>query len=47
MLDISAQPVIKPVPLALEVWSLNHWATRKFPYSLYSSDSCLIVVVQF
>ena len=25
------QPGIEPMPLALAVWSLNHWATREVP----------------
>ena len=25
------RPGIKPVPLAVEVWSLNHWTAREFP----------------
>ena len=26
-----SQPGIEPTPLALEVWSLNHWTTRDVP----------------
>ena len=29
----SPQPGIKPVPSAVEAWSLNHWTTREFPSS--------------
>ena len=25
-------PVIEPMPLAQEAWSLNHWTTREVPY---------------
>ena len=25
------QPGIEPAPLAVEVWSLNHWTTREAP----------------
>ena len=25
------QPGIKPMPPAVEVWSLNHWTTREVP----------------
>ena len=25
------QPGIKPVPCAVEAWSLNHWITREVP----------------
>ena len=28
------QPRVKPVPLALEAWSLNHWTAREVPWIL-------------
>ena len=34
------QPEIKPMPLAVEVWILNHWATRE-EYFCWSSQSGL------
>ena len=32
-------PGIEPAPLALEAWSLNHWATREFPLYNYFKPS--------
>ena len=29
------QPRVKPVPLALEAWSLNHWTAREVPWILF------------
>lgn len=31
LMDLSPQPGIKPIPLAVEVKSPKHWATREFP----------------
>ena len=31
MWDLSFQPQVKPTPLAVEVWSLNHWTTQEVP----------------
>ena len=30
------QPGIELLPLAVEVWSLNHWTTREDPVHLFS-----------
>ena len=32
------QPRIKPTPVALEAWSLNHWTTREVPPLKTSED---------
>ena len=34
--DLVLQPGIEPRPLALEAWSLGHWATREVPVSYNS-----------
>ena len=31
MQDLSSGPRIKPIPVTLEAWSLNHWTTREVP----------------
>ena len=31
MQDLVPWPGIKPMPPALEVWSLNHWTSREIP----------------
>ena len=33
---LDPRPAIEPVPLALEVRSLNHWTAKKVPGQLYS-----------
>ena len=33
------QPGIKPRPLAVRLWSPNHWTTRKFPWFLFKSSN--------
>ena len=30
------QPGIKPASPAVEMWSLNHWATKEVPKSMFS-----------
>ena len=32
---LASRPGIKPVPSALEAWSLNHWVTREVPLFQY------------
>ena len=33
---LAPQPGIKPAPLAVEAWSLNHWTTREVPLLPFS-----------
>ena len=37
-----SQPGIKPVPPALEAWSLNHWTAREVPQGLFLKDKYFI-----
>ena len=40
---LDPQPGIEPVPLALEVRSLNHWTAREVPGQLYSFSQLFLV----
>ena len=44
MWDLSSPPVLKPLPPAVEAWSLNHWTAREVPEIRFSQSLELVYI---
>ena len=38
---------VDPMPLAVKVWSLNHWLSREFPCCIILNLSIMVIYIYF